>query len=391
VQRFAVNENSAKARAFPVALIGIAAGLFVACPRRHGGSPPAETTTVASVPGFVRSAYPILDVHEHLEPDATQAILALHDARNIRMAVNLSGGMPDGGGLEESLAQAQASHGRIVPFCNLPWRGSSDPRFVDVSVQILERCRQLGVRGLKIPKVFGLVARDLDGSRLPVDSARLDPIFEAAGRLGMVVLIHVADPRAFFQQPTAQNERYEELSVHPSWSFYGPEWPSWDQILSEFERRVQRHPHTTFIGAHFGNAAEDPERVGRLLEHAPNYYIDTAARIPEFGRHPSAQMRAFFERWQDRVLFGTDLGLGNDMSNWMLGSSGADAVTQRDVDRFFTASYRYFESSEASIENPTPIQGRWPVFPVGLSRSVLMKIYGGNAARLLHVAWPPAP
>jgi predicted TIM-barrel fold metal-dependent hydrolase len=242
---------------------------------------------------------------------------------------------------------------------------------------------------LKIPKVFGLGARDLDGSRLPVDSPRLDPIFERAGQLGMVVLIHVGDPRAFFEPPGPQNERWEELRAHPHWSFYGPDYPSWDQILSEFERLVLRHPHTTFIGAHFGNAAEDPARVARLLERAPNYYIDTAARIPEFGRHPQSDMRAFFLRWQDRVLYGTDLGLGRDMSTWMLGSSGDEPTTQHDVDRFFTASFRYFEGHEASAENPTPIQGRWPVHPVGLPEEVLRKIYGGNAARLLGVHWPP--
>ena len=348
--------------------------------------PRANPERVTSAPGYVRAALPIFDVHTHLEPDATEAILSLFDQRNVRMAINLSGGAP-GHGLEDSLAQERASHGRIRPFCNLPWGASSDPAFVTYSVEVLEQCRAVGVRGLKIPKVLGLIARDLDGSRLPVDSPRLDPIFEAAGRLGLIVLIHVGDPRAFFEEPGPQNERWDELRVHPRWSFHGPAFPSWEQVLSEFERRVTRHPRTTFIGAHFGNAAEDPARVARLLERAPNYYVDTAARIPEFGRHASPTMRAFFTRWQERVVYGTDLGLGRDRADWMLGSTGDQPTTQADIDRFFTASYRYFESAEASIENPTPIQGRWPIHPVGLPRSVLARIYGGNLARLLGVTW----
>ena len=380
-----VNEKLAKARSFLAGISASVAVLVAGCPRRPA---PRAPETVRSAPGYSRAAFPVFDIHTHLEPDATDTILALFDRRNTRYAVNLSGGWPQGG-LEESLAQQRASQGRILPFCNLPWRGSSDPQFVPVSVQILEQCAAAGIRGLKIQKVFGLGARDLDGSRLPVDSARLDPIFEAAWRLGMVVLIHVGDPRAFFEPPGPQNERWEELRAHPHWSFYGPEYPTFDQILSEFERLVQRHPRTTFIGAHFGNAAEDPARVARLLEHAPNYYIDTAARIPEFGRHPAAQMRAFFQRWQDRVVYGTDLGVGRDQTTWMLGSSGDEPTTEADIERFFSASFRYFEGHEASAENPTPIQGRWPVFPVGLSADVLRKIYGGNAARLLHVSWPP--
>ncbi|MEI8255177.1 MAG: amidohydrolase family protein, partial [Deltaproteobacteria bacterium] len=301
-----VNGKLAKARVFLAAFSGAIAMLVVGCPRRPTAR---DTSAVPSAPGFTRAAFPIFDIHTHLEQDATEAILAVFDQRNTRYAANMSGGAP-GAGLEESLAQQQASHGRIIPFCNLPWRASSDPQFVPYSVHLLEQCRAMGVRGLKIPKVFGLGARDLDGTRLPVDSPRLDPIFEAAGRLGMVVLIHVGDPRAFFEPVGPQNERWEELRAHPHWSFYGPDYPSFDAILSEFERLVQRHSHTTFIGAHFGNAAEDPARVGRLLERAPNYYIDTAARIPEFGRHPSGDMRAFLTRWQDRVLYGTDLGLG---------------------------------------------------------------------------------
>jgi predicted TIM-barrel fold metal-dependent hydrolase len=379
-----VKQKLAKARVFRGVVLTSMLGLAFGCPSRPTAERPASPPRT-----YARAAFPILDVHTHLEPDATDVVLRLFDARGLRAAVNLSAGIPGGGGLEEALVQQQQSQGRILPFCTLPWRYTAHPEFVPRSVEILEQCRARGVRGLKIPKVLGLVARDSDGSRLTVDAPRLDPIFEACGRLGMVVLIHSGDPRAFFEPATPANERWEELSQHPSWSFHGPQFPTFDGILSEFERRVLRHPGTTFIGAHFGNAAEDPARVARLLERAPNYYIDTSARVPEFGRHPAATMRAFFERWQDRVLFGTDLGVGRDMSHWMLGSGGDAPTTQQDVDRFFTATFRYFESNEESIENPTPIQGRWRIHPVGLSPTVLAKIYGGNAARLLDVPWPP--
>ncbi len=297
----------------------------------------------------------------------------------------------EGSGLEDALAQQRASHGRILPFCTLPWQATSLPDFVEGSIQILERCRQMGARGLKIPKVLGLVARDVDGTRLAVDSPRLDPIFEAAGRLGLIVLIHSGDPRAFFEPATPANERWEELQSHPRWSFHGPQYPSFDQVLGEFERRVLRHPRTTFIGAHFGNCAEDPARVARLLERAPNYFIDTAARVPEFGRHPAATMRAFFMRWHEHVLFGTDAGLSADPTTWVLGSGGDTLTTPADVDRFFRSTFRYFESNDRRFENPTPIQGRWTIDGVGLPPDVLRRIYGGNAARLFGLPWPPPP
>jgi predicted TIM-barrel fold metal-dependent hydrolase len=326
-------------------------------------------------------------MHTHLDPMATPRILALFDQRNVRMAVNLSGGIP-GDGLEEALEQARVSGGRVLPFCTLDWRRAQSEDFVTHSVALLERCAALGVRGLKIPKVLGLRARKPDGTLLAVDDPWLDPLFERCGSLGLVVLIHSGDPRAFFEPAAPTNERWDELQVHPGWSFARPGMPSWDAVLSQFERRVLRHPSVRFVGAHFGNAAEDPARVERLLERAPNYFIDTSARIPEFGRHDPARMRRFFTRWQDRVLFGTDLGVGMAPEEDMLGSSGADPPTLADHERFWTATFRYFESADRDMLHPTPIQGRWNVHGVNLPSPILRKLYGANAAGLLRLPWP---
>jgi predicted TIM-barrel fold metal-dependent hydrolase len=310
----------------------------------------------------------------------------MFDRRNVRMAVNLSAGFA-GHGLEEALEQQRASNGRIVPFCMINWRGGGQGDWVQNSIRTLEECAARGVKGWKIPKVLGLGAADARGERLHVDDPMLDPIFERAGQLRMVVLIHSGDPRAFFDPPTPQNERWDELSVHPQWSFNDPIFPRWTEILTEFETRVLRHPNTTFIGAHFGNAAEDPDRVGRLLERAQNYYIDTSARVPEFGRHDPNRMRAFFMRWQNRILFGTDLGIGPEVYDLMLGSTGRDPPTLAEIERFWTATFRYYESNDRQFEHPTPIQGRWKIDGIGLPPVVLRKIYGANAAQLLGIPW----
>lgn len=352
----------------------------VGCRRRAAPPRPAPAKT------YERAAFPVFDVHTHIESSATQRALAMFDARNVRVAINLSAGAP-GMGLEEALAQSRASSGRILPFCMIDWRGAAGPEWVAQSVAVLDACARLGVRGLKIPKVLGLYAGDGEGQRLRVDDPRLDPIFARAGQLRMVVLIHAGDPRAFFDPVTPSNERWDELHVHPQWSFADPRYPRWTEVLAEFERRVLRHPNTTFIGAHFGNAAEDPDRVERLLERAPNYYIDTSARVPEFGRHDPARMRRFFIRWQDRVLFGTDLGVGETPEQLMLGSTGERPPTAAEITRFWTATWRYFESADRGMIHPTPIQGRWTINGVGLPPEVLRKVYGANAARLFQIPW----
>jgi predicted TIM-barrel fold metal-dependent hydrolase len=252
-------------------------------------------------------------------------------------------------------------------------------------------CKAAGGKGLKIFKYLGLGLTDDSGALVPVDDARLDPLFDAAGELGLPVLIHSGDPKAFFEPNTPNNERYDELRVHPGWSFYGTApngqpWPSWETLLKQHEARVARHPKTTFIGAHFGNAAEDPERVARMLRKYPNYMIDTAARVPEFGRHDPSVMRRFFIEFQDRVLFGSDMGVGLD--GLTLGSGGERPGTRAEAKPFFDRHWAYFETAGKHMAHPTPIQGRWTIDGISLPRAVLAKIYATNAARVFGLPRP---
>ena len=136
---------------------------------------------------------------------------------------------------------------------------------------------------------------------------------------------------------------------------------------------------------HFGNAPEYPERVRKWLEKYPNLYIDTAARIPEIGRHPAAEMKKLFSDHADRILFGTDLGVGTKPGALMLGSTGEHPPTDEDTRHFFESTWRYFETDDKGFAHPTPIQGDWTIDGVGLDRSTLEKVYAGNARRLLGV------
>jgi predicted TIM-barrel fold metal-dependent hydrolase len=252
----------------------------------------------------------------------------------------------------------------------------------------LAESKRLGAAGLKIPKGLGLGYPAPDGEHLlTVDDKGLDPLFEKAGALDMPIAIHIGDPKAFWLPPTPVNERWDELGAHPEWSFYGQPVPSWEELYAAFERRVARHPKTKFIAVHFGNDPEDPDRVAKMLDKYPNFFIDTAARIPEIGRHDAAKMRRFFEKYQDRILFGTDTGVGATQEDMMYGSNGPEPPTLADETRFFQSTWRYFETRDRQFESPTPIQGRWKIDGIGLSEPVLRKIYYENAARLLH--WRP--
>ena len=353
----------------------------LATAHRAQWAPPAE-------PPFTASDLPRIDVHEHVQVGALARAVALASAHHIVHLVNLSGGVPGGGGLEETLADA-ARVGHTTVFTNPDFeqirRGPGYGARIAAKIVI---AKKLGSRGIKIFKGLGLGYTDAHDRLVPVDDKGLDPLFAIAAKLGLPILIHTGDPKAFWLPPTPDNERYDELRVHPHWSFFGAP-VSWEDLHGQFERRVARDPKTIFIGAHFGNDPEDPATVAAMLDKYPNLYIDTAARLPEIGRedknHDAARMRAFFERYQDRILFGTDTGVGIDPTELMLGSSGATPPGPADIARFYDSTWRYFETDERHIPSPTPIQGRWTIDGIHLPREILEKIYFKNAERLIGI------
>lgn len=330
-----------------------------------------------------------VDTHVHVASTEYDRATALFDEVGIDWALNLSGGWPTGrpkGLFERQLREAQRT-GRLLVAVNLPWRFAAHPRFVAIGVELLRMATAQGARALKIEKALGITVRDADRRRMPVDSPRLDPIWEAAGQLGLPVVIHTADPRAFWEAPTPDNERYAELTVHPGWSYFQDATvPSFAALLAELERVVAKHPDTIFVSVHFGNHAEDPWAVEAQLDRYPNLYVDLAARVVELGRRDPKRLGALFARHADRILFGTDLGLW-PQGGVMLGSTGDVPDTDADVGRYYDAHWRWLETS-ASMPSPVPIQGRWRITGLELSPLVLDRIYRKNAEILFGP--PPA-
>jgi hypothetical protein len=331
-----------------------------------------------------------VDVHLHIDLRVGEQALAILEENGIVLGLNASGGEP-GPELAESLRFARSHGDRLLPLCNFRFSALREPDFAAYASSALASCKAGGGRGLKVSKFLGLGLTDDSGALVAVDDPRLDPVFEAAGELGLPVLIHSGDPKAFFAPNTPDNERYDELHVHPGWSFHGvapngQTWPSWETLLQQHEARIARHPKTTFIGAHFGNAAEEPQRVARMLRAYPNYFIDTAARVPEFGRHAADRMRRFFLEFRTRVLFGSDLGVGPD--GLTLGSGGDRPGTRAEAGPFFERHWAYFETSGKKMTHPTPIQGRWTIDGISLPREVLADVYANNALRLFGLPLP---
>ncbi len=321
-------------------------------------------------------SFPAIDVHNHLGsgkeflvPERVAAYLQEMDAAGVRTVVNLDGGWDEE--LAETIAALDDAHpGRFLTFAQIDFGGIDDAKWTERETERLRAGFRAGAKGLKFHKSLGLSYRYADGRLMPVDDPKLAPILELCAEHDKPVMIHTADPAAFFTPLDAQNERWHELNEHPGWLFHGEGFPAREELLARFLRVVERHPRTTFIGAHFGNNAEDLGAVGRWLDRYPNLVVDIDARISELGRQPFTARRFFLEH-QDRILFGTDT------TPW------------RDAFRIY---YRFLETDDEYFDCSAShhLQGFWMIYGIDLPAQVLEKVYETNAERIFAGELAPA-
>jgi len=329
-------------------------------------------------------------MHEHIPPLAEDVARAvkIHNAVGIGLVVNLSGGTVtprrDGpSDLEYTRAfMNEVAPGHFLQYMNLDYTRWDSPTFAQEAVAQVERGAKLGAAGFKEYKRLGLYLRDGAGRLIKIDDPKLDGVWKRCGELGLPISIHVADPKAFWQPLTPQNERWDELKDHPKWWFGDPLlYPPREELLAALDRVIGRHPETTFVSVHFGANAEDVAWVDAAMDRHSNMWVDLAARVPEIGRHPPEEVRAFFLKHQDRILFATDLSVGEEL---VLGSGGSGPPpTDADAVDFFVKHWRWLETNDRNFQHMTPIQGNWTISGIGLPAAVLRKVYFENAQRLL--------
>ncbi len=308
-----------------------------------------------------RAKFPVIDIHSHQSTPIAAAefdrVMAGMQANNLQILVNLSGS--SGTRLRDGVEALRASKykDRMVLFANVDFN-SVGPGFGARAAKQLEDDIKAGAMGLKVFKDLGMFDRKADGSRLPVDDPELDPVWDVCARLNVPVLIHIAEPPAFFEPLDYTNERWLELALYRDRRHQ--DGVRFGQLMAERNNMIRKHPNTKFILAHFGWHANDLARAGTLLDQYPNAYYDVAAVLYDFGRQPRAS-RDFFIKYQDRILFGKD-------------------SYQPDEYPYY---WRVFETNDEYFDYYRDYHAYWKLYGIGLPDPVLRKLYNGNALRLV--------
>lgn len=324
-----------------------------------------------------RPSYPVIDFHTHMgkmllgndyanKYDTEAYVRSLREC-GVMLAVDLDGyGGKDWQKLEQKTAGYEKN---FIHFMQLDYSEYDFPDFPQNIKRQIQELYRAGCRGIKMWKDLALYLKDRNGNPLRTDDPRFDAVYDTAAELNIPVLMHIADPRAFFMPKDETNERWEELNEVPEWDFSDrSKYMSFEELMEMQENTIRNHPKTTFVIAHVGSYAENLSWVGEQLKKYPNMYVDIAARLAELGRVPYSA-KQFFEAYQDRIVFGTDstpLSLG-----------------------YHKIYYRFLETNDEyfpyHLENEIPGQGRWEIYGIGLSKEILKKVYYQNACRILRM------
>lgn len=324
-----------------------------------------QSTLVVPEHEVPRAKFPLVDIHGHPptldDRETIEEVVAAMDRLNIGVMVQAR---PSSGARLRSQIDAVREAGyedRFVFFASLDLENVGPGSGARIAAQLEEDVAAGAVGIGEISKAFGLYHRKADGTRLQLDDPELDVVWETAGRLGIPVFVHTADPPEFFETLDYSNERWLELALFEGRRFMDRDrFPSFEQLMAERNRMIEKHPNTTWILAHMGWHTHDLATLGELFDANPNVLAEVGAVLYDLGRQPRFA-RAFFEKYSDRVLFGKD-------------------SFQPDEYPYF---FRVFETADEYFDYYRDYHAFWKLYGMDLPDDVLRAFYYGNAARII--------
>lgn len=324
-----------------------------------------QSTLVVPEHEVPRARFPVVDIHGHpptLDNRQTiEDVVAAMDRLNIGVMVQAR---PSSGDRLRSQIEAVREAGyedRFVFFASVDLQNVGPGSGARIAAQLEEDVAAGAVGIGEISKAFGLFHTKADGSRLAMDDPELDIVWETAGRLGIPVFVHTADPPEFFEPLDFTNERWLELALFERRRFMDrSQFPSFDDLMDERNRMVMKHPETTWILAHMGWHTHDLARLGEIFDAHPNVLGEVGAVLYDLGRQPRFA-NEFFTRYKDRILFGKD-------------------SFQPDEYPYF---WRVFETADEYFDYYRDYHAFWKLYGMDLSDEVLRAMYYENAARII--------
>lgn len=280
--------------------------------------------------------------------------------------------------LESKIAAAKAfvkaSGGRAVLCTTFDPFKFSNATFAGDAVRQLNRDFRQGAVAVKIWKNVGMELKDESGRFVMPDNPRFAPIYADIAKQGKTLIAHLAEPDSCWQPPNKNSPDYHYYNEHPEWyMFKQPDHPKKAAIIQARDHMLEQNPQLRVVGAHLGSLESNLDGLGKRLDRYPNFAVDVAARTVYLTLQPREKARNFILRYQDRILYGTDLGLYGRQNT---------ATAEKAWAKHYAADWAFFSSDKMLTYRGRQVKG------LALPPQVLRKLYHDNAVHWIHGVLP---
>jgi len=267
--------------------------------------------------------------------------------------------------VEDALALVRSSRGHVVLCTTFDPYQFSSPSFAADAVKQLDHDFAEGAVAVKIWKNIGMEIKDRNGRYILADDPRFEPIYQNISRQGKTLMSHQAEPDVAWGPPDPSDPSWSYYQENPQWYVANkPGFPSKQMILDARDHVLAQNPNLKMVGVHLGSMERDLDNIARHLEKHPNFAIDTAARMEYLMMAPAEKVRAFLIKYQDRVIYGTDLDLH------------ANANTSEALEEWehrYARDWKYLATDAIFTDEGRQVHG------LNLPPEVLGKIFRSNA------------
>ena len=353
------------------------AALVLALGASHAG---AQAEAHYALSDYAR--VPKIDAHMHLHNPEASFVEAAR-AQNFKvLTINVD--YPDFPSLDEQFRVAGALHTvfpATVAFAGaFPVTDFESPGWLERTERRIDAAMAAGAVGIKVWKNVGMSLRDAQGRLVMLDDPRLKPVFDYMEAKGITLLDHQGEPYNCWlplDKMSVNNDR-EYFKAHPQYHMYlHPEMPSWEDQMAARDRMLDAHPKLHFVGMHMASLERSVDELGAFLDRYPGATVDVAARIGQIqsqGQQDREKVRRFFVKYQDRLLYATDIEQEPKQP-------GAEMA--REAEKAWREQWRYFTSADTFkvADLDKPVKG------LALPRGVIDKLYHLNAERTYQGGW----
>ena len=322
--------------------------------------------------------FPKIDAHVHLET-SDDSFVKIVQENNFKMMTLVTRAAPQPE-IQKEFNFAKALYNkypdRVAFATTFTMDGFGEPGWEEKTIEWLKNSFEEGAIAVKVWKDIGMTFRNEDSTFIMIDDPRFDPIFDFIESQNKTLVNHNGEPKNCWlpldEMTVAGDRNY--FTSHPQYHMYlHPDYPSYEELLAARDRMLRKHPNLRYVGCHLGSMEWSVDEQAKWLDEFPNYGLDMAERIVHFKVQDRDKVRDFIIKYQDNLLYGTDIGIKN-MSN------GAKTIARAQdiLDNIWLSDWEYFTTDNMMTQDDKVKEYQGLKLPV----SVLKKIYYENAMRL---------